>query len=368
MQKAIPCLFMRGGTSRGPFFKASDLPADLPTRDKVLLAVMGSPDRRQIDGLGGAHPLTSKVGIVSKGSKPAVDLDFLFAQLQPDRDTVDTTPNCGNMLAAVVPFALETGLVKPQGDTTTLRVLTLNTDMQCDITVQTPNGQVEYEGTARIDGVPGTSAPITISFLDTAGSVAPGLLPTGNVRDRIDGLDVTCIDNGMPLVIFKAADVGRTGYESVEQLNGDIELKARIERLRIACGHAMKLGDVTTKNYPKMTLVAAPRTGGSICTRSFIPHVCHDAIGVLAAVTVATACVLDGSTTEGIAVLPAGNVKNISVEHPTGEFSVEIELDPDNRQNVTRAALLRTARLLMRGEVMVPGSVLAAQPRLAPAE
>ena len=359
---------MRGGTSRGPFFKASDLPADLPTRDKVLLAVMGSPDRRQIDGLGGAHPLTSKVGIVSRGSKPGVDLDFLFAQLQPDKDTVDTTPNCGNMLAAVVPFALETGLAKPQGETTTLRVLTLNTDMQCDITVQTPNGQVEYDGTARIDGVPGTSSPITINFLDTAGSVAPGLLPTGQVRDRIDGIDVTCIDNGMPLVIFKASDVGRTGYESVEELNADTELKARIERLRIACGHAMQLGDVTAKNYPKMTLVAAPRTGGSICTRSFIPHVCHDAIGVLAAVTVATACVLDGSTTEGIVVLPAGTIKNISVEHPTGEFSVEIEVDPNNRQNVTRAALLRTARLLMRGEAMVPGAVLASQPRLAAAE
>jgi 4-oxalomesaconate tautomerase len=368
MQKAIPCLFMRGGTSRGPFFKASDLPADLPTRDKVLLAVMGSPDRRQIDGLGGAHPLTSKVGIVSKGSKPGVDLDFLFAQLQPDKDTVDTTPNCGNMLAAVVPFALETGLVKPQGTTTTLRVLTLNTDMQCDITVQTPHGEVEYEGTARIDGVPGTSAPITINFLDTAGSVAPGLLPTGNVRDRIDGIDVTCIDNGMPLVIFKAHDVGRTGYETVEQLNADTELKARIERLRIACGHAMKLGDVTAKNYPKMTLIAAPRTGGSISTRSFIPHVCHDAIGVLAAVTVATACVLDGSTTEGVAKLPQGNVKKVSVEHPTGEFSVEIEVDPKNPQNVTRAALLRTARLLMRGEVMVPGSVWMAQPALAAAE
>ncbi len=218
---------MRGGTSRGPFFKATDLPADLPTRDKVLLSVMGSPDKRQIDGLGGAHPLTSKVGIVSKGSTPGVDLNFLFAQLQPDKDTVDTTPNCGNMLAAVVPFALETGLVRPRGDSTTLRVLTLNTDMQCDITVQTPNGHVEYEGTSRIDGAPGTSAPITINFLDTAGSVAPGLLPTGNVRDTIDGIEVTCIDNGMPLVMFRASDVGRTGYESVEQMNADTELKAR---------------------------------------------------------------------------------------------------------------------------------------------
>jgi len=348
---------MRGGTSRGPFFKATDLPADLPTRDRVLLSVMGSPDKRQIDGLGGAHPLTSKVGIVSKSGVPGVDLDFLFAQLQPDKDTVDTTPNCGNMLAAVVPFALETGLVRPKGETTTLRVLTLNTDMQCDITVQTPNGHVEYEGTSRIDGAPGTSAPITINFLDTAGSVAPGLLPTGNVRDRIEDIEVTCIDNGMPLVMFKASDVGRTGYESVEAMNADTELKARIERLRIACGHAMQLGDVSAKNYPKMTLIAPPRAGGSICTRSFIPHVCHEAIGVLAAVTVATACVLDGSITEGIASIPSGNVKKVSVEHPTGEFSVEIEVDPNNPQNVVRAALLRTARLLMRGEVMVPGSV-----------
>lgn len=354
MQHPIPCLFMRGGTSKGPFFNEADLPADIAHRDRVLLAVMGSPDRRQIDGLGGAHPLTSKVGIVRKSKTPGVDLDFLFAQLQPDTDKVDTTPNCGNMLAAVVPFAIETGLVRAQGDTTTLRVLTLNTDMQCDITVQTPGGQMQYEGDARIDGAPGTSAPIKINFLDTAGSVAPGLLPTGNVSDVIDGVKVTCIDNGMPLVIFKASDVGRTGYETVAEMNADTELKARIERLRIACGHAMKLGDVTTKPYPKMTLISAPRAGGSLNTRSFIPHVCHDAIGVLAAVTVGTACVLKGSVTEGIAVVPPGNAKTISVEHPTGEFSVELAIDPANPQNVTRAALLRTARLIMRGEVMVP--------------
>jgi len=348
---------MRGGTSRGPFFREADLPADIATRDRVLLAVMGSPDRRQIDGMGGATPLTSKVGIVRPGATPGVDLDFLFAQLQPDKDTVDTTPNCGNMLAAVVPFALETGMVKAQGETSTFRVLTLNTDMQCDITVQTPGGAVSYEGDARIDGVPGCSAPIKINFLDTAGSVCAGLLPTGNVRDVIDGIEVTCIDNGMPLVMFRAADVGRTGYESVGGMNADTELKARIERLRIACGHAMGLGDVTAKNYPKMTLVAPPREGGSITTRSFIPHVCHDAIGVLAAVTVGTACVLDGSITEGIAVIAEGNAKTVSVEHPTGEFSVELELDPANPQNVTRAALLRTARLIMRGEVMVPAQV-----------
>jgi 4-oxalomesaconate tautomerase len=369
-QTALPCLLMRGGTSKGPFFRASDLPADIPARDRVLLSVMGSPDKRQIDGLGGAHPLTSKVGIVSASQRPGVDLEFLFAQLQPDKDTVDTTPNCGNMLAAVVPFALETGMVKPQGQTSTFRVLTLNTDMACDITVQTPGGQVEYEGEARIDGAPGTSAPITINFLDTAGSVCSGLLPTGRVRDTVhvegDGfepfdIDVTCIDNGMPLVILKAADLGRSGYESVASLNADTGLKTRIEALRLAAARQMGLGDVSSKPYPKMTLIAPPREGGAITTRSFIPHVCHDAIGVLAAVTVGTACVLEGSVCQGIAAVPAGATKKVSVEHPTGEFSVELETDPADAQKVTRAALLRTARLLMRGEAMVPSSVWQGQ-------
>ena len=379
-QMAIPCLFMRGGTSKGPFFNEADLPADIPTRDKVLLAAMGSPDKRQIDGLGGAHPLTSKVGIVRKSTTPGVDVDFLFAQLQPDKDTVDTSPNCGNMLAAVVPFALETGLLQAQGDTSTFRVLTLNTDMAADITVQTPlladgSRAVEYEGSARIDGAPGASAPITINFLDTAGSVCAGLLPTGKVLDRVSveggegfapfEIDVTCIDNGMPLVLMRASDMGRTGYESAAELNADTDLKIRLEALRLKTGQLMGLGDVTKKTYPKMTLIAPPRDGGSLTTRSFIPHVCHDAIGVLAAVTVGTACVLDGSVTQGIAVMPDGNPKTVSVEHPTGEFSVELGIDPANPQNVTRAALLRTARLIMLGEVMVPRSVWAGAPAVS---
>ncbi|NDH51734.1 MAG: 4-oxalomesaconate tautomerase [Betaproteobacteria bacterium] len=375
MQTAIPALFMRGGTSRGPFFLASDLPGDLATRNRVLLAVMGSPDKRQIDGLGGAHPLTSKVGIVSIGSKPGVALDFLFAQLQPDKNTVDTTPNCGNMLAAVLPFALERGLIQAQGDTTTVRVLTLNTDMQCDVTVQTPmtprGRRVRYDGDARIDGVPGASAPITINFLDTAGSVCAGLLPTGRVRDRVTvdadpaqgleafTLDVTCIDNGMPLVMLRASDLGCTGQESVAELNANTGLKQRLEALRLKTGQLMGLGDVGKKSFPKMTLLSRPLAGGALSTRSFIPHVCHDAIGVLAAVTVGTACVLEGSVTEGIAVMPPGNPKVVSVEHPTGEFSVELGIDPANPQRVTRAALLRTARLIMRGEVMVPSAVWA---------
>ncbi|MER1968256.1 4-oxalomesaconate tautomerase [Castellaniella sp. GW247-6E4] len=372
MQKAIPTLFMRGGTSRGPFFLESDLPLDTAARDRVLLAVMGSPDRRQIDGLGGAHPLTSKVGIVRRGTTPGVDVEFLFAQLQPDQDTVDTTPNCGNMLAAVVPFAIERGLVRPQGDETTVRVLTRNTGMQCDITVltpMTPDGRrVSYEGDARIDGVPGRSAPITINFLDTAGSVCAGLLPTGRVLDTVRvepaagddfaafDIETTCIDNGMPLVMFRAADVGCTGYETPAELNADGALKARVEALRLRAGELMGLGDVSARNYPKMTLVSEPRDGGSISTRCFIPHVCHEAIGVLAAVTVGTACVLEGSVTQGIARMPAGARKTISIEHPSGEFSVELELDPHDNQKVSRAALLRTARLIMRGEVMVPAA------------
>jgi 4-oxalomesaconate tautomerase len=374
----VPCLFMRGGTSKGPFFNAADLPADQAQRDRALLAIMGSPDKRQIDGLGGAHPLTSKVGIVSRSSTPGVDLDFLFAQLQPDKDTVDTTPNCGNMLAAVVPFAIETGMVQAVADTTTLRVLTLNTDMQCDITVQTPMDPdgvrfVADTGDARIDGAPGTSAPISINFLDTAGSVCSSLLPTGHVKDRIKVLptdklggfepfeiDVTCIDNGMPLVLFKASDMGRTGYESADDMNADTDLQTRIEALRLQVSLLMGLGDVRSKNYPKMTLIAPPKQGGALSTRSFIPHVCHDAIGVLAAVTVGTACVLQGTVCEGVAVLQAGAQQALSVEHPTGEFSVVLQTqaaDVPGGFEVTQAALLRTARLIMRGEAMVPAAI-----------
>ncbi|MET0980730.1 MAG: 4-oxalomesaconate tautomerase [Telluria sp.] len=362
----LPCMLMRGGTSRGPFFLESDLPRDPAARDRVLLAALGSPDRRQIDGLGGAHPLTSKAGIVRASTTPGVDLDFLFAQLQPEKDTVDVTPNCGNMLAAVLPFALERGLLPIGGETTTARILTLNTGMQCDVTVPTPDGRLQYAGEARIDGVPGTAAPVTINFLDTAGSVCPALLPTGRVRDRVEvagdgfapfAIDATLIDNGMPMVLVRAADLGASGYETVAELNANTDLRARLEALRLAVGPRMGLGDVASKNYPKMCLVAAPRDGGGIATRCFIPHVCHEAIGVLAAVTVATACVLQGAVTQGLAQVPPGLTKTVSVEHPTGEFSVELGLDPDDQQQVTRAALLRTARPIMRGEVLVPAAL-----------
>jgi 4-oxalomesaconate tautomerase len=357
MQRSIPCLFMRGGTSRGPFFLESDLPADIAQRDAVLLAVMGSPDVRQIDGLGGADPLTSKVGMVRRGQTAGVDLEFLFAQVSVKEALVDTTPNCGNMLAAVVPFALETGLVRAAGDVTTLRVLTRNTGTLSDIEVRTPGGKVEYSGDARIDGVPGSAAPIKISFLETAGSVCGSLLPTGHLVDRFDGIDVTCIDNGMPVVVMAAEALGVTGYETRDELNADTALKQKIESIRLQAGPAMNLGDVGKKVVPKMCLVAKPRAGGQICTRTFIPRDCHSAVGVLGAVTVATAAVMPDTVANRYALIPPGNPKTISVEHPSGEFSVVLSMNAANPTEVLQAALLRTARLIMRGEVFVPQDI-----------
>lgn len=355
---AIPCTLMRGGTSKGPFFLRQDLPEDVATRDRVLLAVMGSPDVRQIDGIGGADPLTSKVGIVSISSRPGVDLDFLFAQVVVDRAQVDTTANCGNMLAAVVPFALERCLIQAQGDVTTARVLTVNTGVLSDITVQTPGGLITYDGECRIDGVPGTHAPIAIGFLDTAGAVCGSLLPTGKVLDDIDGISATCIDNGMPVVVLAAAAFGKTGYESRDELNRDTELKRQLERVRLAAGRLMGLGDVTDKVVPKMTLVAPPRDGGAISTRTFIPHVCHASIGVLGAVSVATACLLSGSVASSMAVIPNeshdGASTRLSVEHPSGEFTVDLEVSMGpSGPEVKRAALVRTARKLFAGHVYV---------------
>jgi 4-oxalomesaconate tautomerase len=345
---------MRGGTSRGPFFRASDLPPDVATRDRVLLAVMGSPDARQIDGLGGADPLTSKVGIVAPGRTDGVDLEFLFAQVSMREALVDITPNCGNMLAAVVPFAIESGMVSAQRGTTTLRVLTLNTGTLSDIEVQTPDGRMEYSGAARIDGVPGTASPVNISFLDTAGSVCGALFPTGNTIDTFDGVDVTCIDNGMPVVILRAQDLGVSGYETRDELNGNAALKQRIESIRLQAGPAMNLGDVVKKVVPKMCLVAPPRGGGHISTRTFIPHDCHAAVGVLGAVTVATAAVTPGTVANRVAQVPPGARKEFSVQHPTGEFTVTLTMSPANPAEVASASLLRTARLIMRGEVMIP--------------
>jgi len=357
-QTAIPCMLMRGGTSKGAYFIDRDLPDDVATRDRVLLAALGSPDRRQIDGVGGADPLTSKVAIVNRSQRPGIDVDFLFAQVSLDEGRVDTTPNCGNILAGVGPFALERGLIAAQDGHTRIRIYTVNTGMVSEVLIETPGGRVNYGGSARIDGVPGTAAPIPIDFLDVAGSVCGSLLPTGNIADVIDGVHVTCIDNGMPVVIMRADALGIEGYESRDALNANAALKARVEQIRLRAGHMMNLGDVTNKVVPKMSLVAPPRAGGALCSRTFIPHDCHAAVGVLGAVTLATAAVMRGSVAHEVAEVPGGNPKRISVEHPTGEFTVELETEESPSGIVIRrAALLRTARMLMRGEILIPAAI-----------
>jgi 4-oxalomesaconate tautomerase len=346
---------MRGGTSKGAFFLAGDLPADPHARDRVLLAAFGSPDPRQIDGIGGAHPLTSKVAIVSRSRAPGADVDYLFAQVVVDEARVDYSPTCGNMLAGVGPFALEQGLVRATPGTTMVRIRMVNTDSLCEAIVETPDGAVTYDGDARISGVPGSAAPVLLAFAGIAGSSCGALLPTGNAQDVVAGVPVTCIDNGMPVVVFEARHVLCTGYESPEALDVNADAKARIEAIRLAAGPLMRLGDVTSRVVPKMTMIASAREGGTVATRTFIPHVCHDAIGVLGAVSVATACVIEGSVAAPLANLPAGAHQRVSVEHPTGEFTVELETRTTlSGTEVTRSALLRTARALFSGNVLVP--------------
>ena len=351
-QVGIPCTMMRGGTSKGAYFLVEDLPSDPAVRDRVLLAVMGSPDPRQIDGIGGADPLTSKVAVVSRSTRPGVDVDYLFLQVWVDKGEVSDAQNCGNILAGVAPFAIERGLV-PAGDPVTkVTIYMVNSKQTVVATVQTPGGAPTYEGDARIDGVPGTAAPIALSFSDTAGSTCGALLPTGHEVDVIDAVPVTCIDNGMPAVVMRAEDLGRTGYESRDDLDADAELKAKVESIRLQAGPKMNLGDVTDKTVPKMILVAPPREGGVISTRSFIPHRAHATIGVFAALSVATACLLPGSPAHALARIPEGRRKLMLVEHPTGASPVSIEVDADNR--ILEAGLISTARLLFRGDVFVP--------------
>lgn len=349
MSDAVRCMWMRGGTSKGGYFLKDDLPADQAARDAVLLRVMGSPDPRQIDGMGGADPLTSKVAIISKSAREGIDVDYLFLQVFVDQPFVSDAQNCGNILAGVGPFAIERGLVEPDGDETRVAVYMENTRQVAIATVQTPGEHVTYDGDAAIDGVPGRHAPVALEFRDTAGSSCGALLPTGNAVDLVEGVRCTLIDNGMPCVILKAADVGISGYEDRESLEADADLKARIEAIRLAVGARMNLGDVSGKSVPKMMLVAAPRHGGAITVRSFIPHRAHASIGVFGAVTVAAACLIEASPAAEVASVPGGSRKTIAVEHPTGAMSCVVDIDADGK--MVSAALLRSARKLMDGEV-----------------
>ena len=349
----IRAMQMRGGTSKGLYFLAEDLPAGGAERDDLLLRVMGSPDPRQIDGVGGAHPLTSKVAVVSPSARrqsngAGIDVDYLFLQVMVDRAIVTDKQNCGNILAGIGPFAVERGLVPARGDQTSVRIRMVNTDGIVTATFPTPGGRPRYDGDTAIDGVPGTAAAVVLDFEDSG--AASGVFPTGNITDVFGGIPVTCVDNGMPVVVVAAASFGKTGQESVAELEGDEELNKRVQQLRLEAGKAMGLGDVSGTTVPKISLVAPPAHGGTIGTRTFIPVRVHESIGVLGAVSVGTAIVVPGAVGHDLAVLGGGS--RLSVEHPSGALQVEVELDASvSPPKVVRSGVVRTARKLFDGTV-----------------
>jgi 4-oxalomesaconate tautomerase len=356
-QRSIPFMQFRGGSSKGLFFKASDLPEDPIERNRLVLQAMegvGTGDPRQIDGLGGATSLTSKVAVVNRSKNSNADLDYLFLQVVVGSGEVSSSQNCGNILAAVLPFAIECGLFIATNPTTTARINMVNTGSICEVTVETPGATMNYAGSTRVDGVPGTAAPVICNYLDIEGATCGTLLPTGHSSDVVEGTDITCIDNGMPEVIIRAKDLGITGYESPSELEANAALRQKLELIRLAVGPLMNLGDVSKKTIPKMCIISPPRNGGMISTRTFIPHVVHDAIGVLGAVSTATACLLPGSVAEGIAIIK-GNTNSYSVEHPSGEFTVKLEHWLENGKiKIGRSGVIRTARLLAKGDVILP--------------
>ncbi|MEO6651969.1 MAG: 4-oxalomesaconate tautomerase [Ilumatobacteraceae bacterium] len=348
-------MLMRGGTSKGAVFLADEIPADPGERDRFLLGVMGSPDVRQIDGVGGANPLTSKVAVVRPSDRADADVEYLFLQVSVDEALVSDRQNCGNMLAAVGPFAVERGLVEAGNGDVAIRIYMVNTDSAATARFTTANGNPVYSGTTSIDGVPGTAAPITLDFEDIAGGSCGALLPTGRAVDTIDELAVTLIDNGMPVVVLRAADLGVTGAETPAQLESNDELRARLESIRLQAGAMMNLGDVTDTTVPKLTMVSAASAGGDISTRTFIPHRCHEAIGVLGAVSVATAALLPNSPAASVLRAGAGDDGTIVLEHPTGSFTATMEVDMSGPvPEVRRAGIIMTARKLMDGEVFAP--------------
>lgn len=345
---SAPCMWMRSGTSKGAYFLLKDLPESEQASEQFLLSMMGTPDPRQIDGIGGADPLTSKVAIVESSKREGVDVDYLFQQVFVDQKLISGKQNCGNILAGVAPFAIERGLVEAQEGQTSVRIFMENTQQVATVTVQTPNKQVTYAGDCHIDGVPNTAAPLAVCFEDTAGSTCGALLPTGNEVDVIDGVSVTLIDNGMPVVVLRAQDFGLTGDESREQLDDNSELKQRLESIRLQAGPMMNLGDVRELSVPKMTLVSAPQYGGGISTRTFIPHRCHASIGVLGAVSVASACILNDAPAKQLAEVEIEKQIHVDVEHPIGKMSVVLDVE---QNQVKSAAILRTARKLFDGTV-----------------
>ena len=351
-RQGIPCLWMRGGTSKGAYFLAGDLPSDPDARNDVLLRIMGSPDRRQVDGIGGATSLSSKVAVVSRSTRPDVDVDYLFLQVGVDQSTVSDKQNCGNILAAVGQFALETGLVSATGDSRTVRIHMVNSGNVALATFPVQDGLPVYDGDTRIDGVPGVAAPVSLAFEGTAGSTPAALFPTGRLRDEVNGIEVSCVDNGMPVVVAAAASLGLTGYESPAALAADAALLERVDELRCTAAGLMGLGEVRESSIPKTVLLASGRDGGRLCTRSFIPVQPHTSIGVLAAISTVTAVMTPGSVGHDLTTDWPQGLRRVDVEHPSGHLVVDVELDTGgDTPRVRTAGVVRTARKLFAGKV-----------------
>lgn len=351
--EGIPAMLMRGGTSKGAFFLAEDLPADRAERDRILLEVMGSPDPTQIDGVGGAHPLRSKVAIVSRSAEPDVDLDYLFLQVSVDEPTVIDTQTCGNIIAGVGPFAVERGLIEPGESTTSVRIRLVNTGDLAVETFPTPNGRVQYAGDTAIDGVPGTAAPIEIEL--GGGLQAKAVLPTGRLRDELDGHDVTLVDNGMPVVLLRADEFGVDGDETPADLEARQDLRTSLESIRLQAGRLFGLGDVAGETVPKLVLMSAPREGGAVATRTFIPHRVHTSIGVLMAASVAAGIAIPGTIADGIAAIDATESAAggaLEIEHPSGSLvsTVRVTRAEDGRW-LGSSTSIRTARKLFDGRI-----------------
>lgn len=354
---SIPCVLMRGGSSKGLFFRAESLPAEPAARDRLLLAAMGSPDVRQIDGMGGGNDLSSKVVIVAPSRREGVDVEYLFAQVSVARDLVDVLPNSGNMLAGVAPFALEHGMVTASSPTTRVRILNINSGKLVDAVVQTPGGKVSYSGSYQLDGVPGMSAPIALNFIDPAGTRTGHLLPTGNAQDRIDGLPVTCIDFAIPIVFVKAESLGKSGHESKQELDDDADFLQRLEHIRTAAAALMGLDPAPDRGVPKIAVIAAPRHGGSIASRYFVPSSCHPVHAATGALALAAACHTPDTVAEELAELDEHHANTIVIEHPSGTMSCQVGLSADpvtGRPRISSGSLLTSARPLLSGEVFVP--------------
>lgn len=352
--KQIPCLLMRGGTSKGPVLLASDLPQEPSQRDAFLLDLMGSGHELEIDGLGGGYAQSSKVAIISPSTSPDADIDYLFAQVMVNERRVDTTPNCGNMLCAVGPAAIERGLICAQESMTPIRIRNLNTNTFVDVEIQTQEGEVIYDGETHIDGVPGTAAPISVTFLNAAGCKTGKLLPTGHASDTIEGVKVTCIDMAMPMVLIQASDLGKKGNESPQELDKDAAFLARLEAIRLQAGQLMGLGDVSDMVIPKPVLVSPPEQGGSIQVRYFMPHQCHKSLAITGSIGLSTACVIDGSVAAEVVQLKRTNpfIQPVAIEHPSGRIQVVLN-QPDEHPEHIKASVIRTARKLFTGHAYV---------------